>query len=91
MKHVNEHIKITLQKVFTPKTTSVLTLTRLQIPGLVLLVHATANIVTTAIDPAEPAVKRKLRSGRRLRPMFNRSVHKHVIEDRYCNLCQVDV
>lgn len=87
MEHINSH---TLQKV-RPNTALALTLTWLQIPGLVLLVHATANIVTTAIDPAEPAVKRKLQSGWRLRPVFNRSVHKHVIEDRHCNLCQVDV
>ena len=66
-------------------------LTLVQIPGIVLLVHIIANIVTTSINPAEPAVLRKLQSGRRLRPIFDRSVHKHVIEDRHCHLCEIDV
>jgi len=66
-------------------------LTLVQIPGIVLLVHIIANIVTTSINPAEPAVLRKLQSGHRLRPIFDRSVHKHVIEDWHCHLCEVDV
>ena len=66
-------------------------LTLEQIPGIVLLVHIIANIVTTSINAAEPAVQRTLRSGRRLRPIFDRSLHKHVIEDYHCNLCEVDV
>lgn len=60
--------------------------------GLVLLALVVTIIVTTTIDPAEPEVRRKFSKKRhRLRAQLDRSVHKHVIENQHCNLCQVDV
>ncbi len=62
-----------------------------QIPGLLVVFLVVAVVMTTSIDPSEEQVRRKVRRGRRLRPVFDRSVHEHVIENRHCNLCQVDV
>ena len=39
------------------------------------------------IDPAEPEVRRKHASPR----LFDRTAHEHVIENLYCNICQVEV
>ena len=59
----------------------------LQIPVLILIVQFTAVAVTMSIDPAESEVRRK-----KSRPKpFDRSIHKHVIENNYCNICQIKV
>ena len=58
-----------------------------QIPGLLLITHVVATVVTMTIDPAEPEVRKKHSSPH----PFDRTTHKHVIENLYCNICQVDV
>ena len=58
-----------------------------QIPGLLLITHVVATVVTMTIDPAEPEVRRKHASPR----LFDRTAHEHVIENLYCNICQVEV
>ena len=57
-----------------------------KVPGLVLLVHVVCTVVTTSLDPAEKSVREK-----GSREAFDRSVHKHVIENYYCNICRVNV
>ena len=59
-----------------------------QVPGLILLTYIVSTIVTTALNPAEPAIRNK---GRRSRRKFNPAKDGHVIEDRYCRLCEVYV
>lgn len=65
------------------------------LPAGVLAVLTVSMVVATAINPAEVNFRRKLASigtwGPISRPKFNRSKHKHVIENNYCNLCQVYV
>ena len=65
------------------------------IPGLLGIVFLVSIFVATFIDPAEPSFKRRMAAksygGIISRPRFNRKKHKHVIEDNYCNLCQVNV
>ncbi|XP_058513636.1 palmitoyltransferase ZDHHC11-like [Ochotona princeps] len=57
--------------------------------GAILLLNLCCYVVTTTIDPAE---KRKgLRDYSKPLPAFDRSQHSHVIENRYCHLCQVPV
>ena len=62
----------------------------LQVPGLVLITHAVCTVVTSAIDPSEAGVRDK-HALHTARTPFNRSVHKHVIEDEYCHICEVMV
>lgn len=59
-----------------------------QLPGLILLTHVISTIVTTSLNPADPAVKNK---GHHTRPKFDPSVSGHVIENRYCRLCEAHV
>lgn len=58
------------------------------LPGLVLIVHVLSTVVATAIDPAEPGVRKRYSSKR---PAFNRSTHKHVIENQRCHICEAMV
>ena len=57
---------------------------------MVLIVYAVCTIVTSTIDPAERGVREKS-SGKHDRSTFDRSVHKHVIEDQFCHICDVMV
>ena len=59
-----------------------------QIPGLLLITHVIATVVTMTIDPAEPEVRKKGSSPPRL---FDRTAHNRVIENFYCNICGVNV
>ena len=59
-----------------------------QLPGLVLIVHVLSTVVATAIDPAEPGVRKRYSSKR---PAFDRSTHKHVIENQRCHICEAMV
>ena len=61
------------------------------VPAIILCVLVLSVIVATSINPAEPAVREKLARGQFFRPKFDRSKHPHVIQDSYCNLCQVRV
>ncbi|XP_045193482.2 palmitoyltransferase ZDHHC1-like [Mercenaria mercenaria] len=57
------------------------------VPGLSLLAHLLCHIVGCTIDPADPSVLKKKYPKKR----FDRTQHKHVIENCHCYICQVDV
>lgn len=65
------------------------------VPGIMLGSVVISMGVATTIDPSDPGYREKMRAkslgGRILRPKFDSSKHKHVIENNYCNLCQVNV
>lgn len=57
------------------------------VPGVSLLAHLVCHVVGCTIDPADPSVLKKKYPKR----PFDRSQHKHVIENCHCYICQVDV
>ncbi|XP_052816943.1 palmitoyltransferase ZDHHC1-like [Mya arenaria] len=57
------------------------------VPGLSLVVHLICHIVSISIDPSDPSVLAK----KYPKLKFDRSRHKHVIEECHCHICQVDV
>ena len=65
------------------------------LPAGIIAVLVLSMVVATSVNPAEASFQRKLAShgyGDLIsRPKFNRSKHVHVIENNYCNLCQVQV
>lgn len=58
------------------------------IGGLSFLVHIALNIAVMAVNPGEEAAIK-----RRVTPQgeFDRQKHKHVIENQFCNICQIVV
>lgn len=61
------------------------------IAAIIIGVLVVAVVMATTINPAEPAVQAKLPRGKFLRPKFDSVKFPHVIQDAYCNLCQVNV
>lgn len=66
------------------------------LPSGIIAVLVLSMVVATFVNPAEVNFRKKLssittRRGPISRPKFNRSKHTHVIENNYCNLCQVHV
>lgn len=59
----------------------------------IFVTHISASLVTSIMDPAEAAVRRRgaRKAGGFLRTVFDRKKHKRVIENHYCNLCEVHV
>ncbi|KAL4234745.1 putative palmitoyltransferase zdhhc1 [Mactra antiquata] len=57
------------------------------VPGVSLFLHLICHIVACTIDPADPAVLMKKYPKKK----FDRTQHKHVIENCHCYICQVDV
>lgn len=57
------------------------------------ITHVSASLVTSIMDPAEASVRRRKsrKTGGFLRAVFDRKKHKRVIENHYCNLCDVKV
>lgn len=53
------------------------------------LSHLVLHLSAVSIDPADLSVR--TRSSRAPPPPFDRSKHRHVIENSHCYLCQVDV
>ena len=49
-----------------------------------------SDVIAISIDSGDPLVSGGS-SKNRIRPIFDRSQHKHVIENLYCNLCQSEV
>ena len=41
-------------------------------------------------NPADPAVIERMKDSRPM-PVFDRTQHKHVIEEQFCYLCEVSV
>ncbi|KAM3828977.1 palmitoyltransferase ZDHHC1 isoform 1-T2 [Vipera latastei] len=58
-------------------------------PGVFFLCHLVVHLTAVSIDPADDSVRKKNYQG----PLsaFNRSQHAHVIENRHCHICDVDV
>ncbi|XP_011493789.1 PREDICTED: uncharacterized protein LOC105359011 [Ceratosolen solmsi marchali] len=53
-----------------------------------LILHVASHLAALLLDPAEPAVRRQPISQRV--PEFDRSRHRHVIENGRCHLCNVE-
>uniref|UniRef100_A0ABM5ETL9 Palmitoyltransferase n=1 Tax=Pogona vitticeps TaxID=103695 RepID=A0ABM5ETL9_9SAUR len=58
-------------------------------PGVFFLYHLIVHLTAVSIDPADDSVRQKNYQG----PLttFSRSQHAHVIENRHCHICDVDV
>ncbi|NXA42813.1 ZDHC1 palmitoyltransferase, partial [Eudromia elegans] len=58
-------------------------------PGVCFIYHLVVHLTAVSIDPADTNVRQKIYLG----PLatFNRSQHAHVIENRHCHVCDVDV
>ncbi|XP_060644033.2 palmitoyltransferase ZDHHC1 [Anolis sagrei] len=58
-------------------------------PGIFFLCHLIVHLTAVSIDPADDSVRQKNYKG----PLaaFSRSQHSHVIENRHCHICDVDV
>ena len=68
-------------------------LTLSKVAGVLLVTHLLSSLVTSIMDPADRSVRHR-RAGMEggfLRAVFDRKKHKRVIENRYCNLCEVHV
>ena len=60
---------------------------------MLFIAHISAVLVTSTMDPAEASVRcrRTRKMGGFLRAVFDRKKHARVIENHYCNLCEVKV
>lgn len=67
------------------------TLTTWQSVGIVTLLHIIVHLVCVSINPADSNVLIKYGKGKMKVPEFDRSQHRHVIENMHCYLCEVDV
>ncbi|XP_037265262.1 palmitoyltransferase ZDHHC1 isoform X1 [Falco rusticolus] len=58
-------------------------------PGVCFIYHLVVHLTAVSIDPADANVREKNYLG----PLaaFNRNQHTHVIENRHCHVCDVDV
>ncbi|XP_019346525.1 palmitoyltransferase ZDHHC1 isoform X2 [Alligator mississippiensis] len=58
-------------------------------PGVFFICHLVVHLTAVSIDPADDNVRERNYLG----PLatFNRSQHAHVIENRHCHICDVDV
>ncbi|XP_062442751.1 palmitoyltransferase ZDHHC1 isoform X1 [Rhea pennata] len=58
-------------------------------PGTCFIYHLVVHLTAVSIDPADTNVRKKNYLG----PLatFNRNQHAHVIENRHCHVCDVDV
>jgi hypothetical protein len=52
------------------------------------IVHIVLNITTMAVNPGEEAMLKKKITPKN---QFDRSKHRHVIENQFCNICQIVV
>ncbi|XP_067853912.1 palmitoyltransferase ZDHHC1 [Heptranchias perlo] len=57
--------------------------------GVMFICHLVVHLSSASIDPADINVRAK--NYNRPIPVFDRSKHKHVIENHHCYLCEVDV
>uniref|UniRef100_A0A8C8RC87 Palmitoyltransferase n=1 Tax=Pelusios castaneus TaxID=367368 RepID=A0A8C8RC87_9SAUR len=58
--------------------------------GVLFVHHLVAHLVAITIDPADQNVLAKKNYSSPM-PVFDRSRHKHVIQNQHCYLCEVDV
>lgn len=56
--------------------------------GCLFAVHAAAHVTALLTDPAEKELRKQHKSDRII-PEFDRSKHRHVIENQRCHLCNI--
>ncbi|KAF8774784.1 uncharacterized protein LOC129984616 [Argiope bruennichi] len=59
------------------------------INGCVFIFHIVIHLISVSLNPADRNVRAKVNEGPL--PTFDRSKHSHVIENEYCNICEVKV
>ncbi|GFQ72919.1 probable palmitoyltransferase ZDHHC11 [Trichonephila clavata] len=59
------------------------------INGSVFIFHIVIHLISVSLNPADINVRAKANKGPL--PTFDRSKHSHVIENEYCNICEVKV
>lgn len=70
----------------------VLSLTHRKLPLVLFLALLVSLLAATTINPGDVDVRRKFQQlSRRPLPLFDRTLHEHVIENYRCNLCQCAV
>ncbi|XP_076002957.1 palmitoyltransferase ZDHHC1 [Genypterus blacodes] len=57
--------------------------------SIMFVCHLCVHIMAVSVDPADDNVRTKTTKGPV--PVFDRTKHAHVIENRHCYLCEVDV
>lgn len=62
-----------------------------QIFSVILVIHLIVHLLACSINPADDEVLRKIQHGNKEVATFDRSAHRHVIENFHCYICQVDV
>ena len=55
------------------------------------MIHVGCLLAATTINPADDNSIRRMNAINKPLPVFNRSKHKHVIENGYCHICEVEV
>jgi hypothetical protein len=58
------------------------------IAAICYIVHMVLNVITMAVNPGEEAMLKKKITPKN---QFDRDKHKHVIENQFCNICQIVV
>ncbi|XP_033111000.1 uncharacterized protein LOC117112053 isoform X2 [Anneissia japonica] len=58
------------------------------IPGMMITFHIIMHFICISIDPADPNVRRKKKKNVKT---FDRTEHRHVIENCHCYICEVSV
>ena len=71
----------------------VYSLTLYKSTGVILVIHLVFHVITIALDPAHVNVRTKYEQlgSHEVEGSFNRGKQRHVIEDQYCCLCEVNV
>jgi len=59
--------------------------------SLILIIHSVVHILACSVNPADNAVLEKFARGDRHLAAFDRTAHRHVIENLHCNICNVSV
>nr|CAB3267896.1 putative palmitoyltransferase ZDHHC1 [Phallusia mammillata] len=59
--------------------------------GVGYVVHLTFLIVATTINPVDDNAEARINNVNGPMPKFDRSQHRHVIENNYCHICEVPV
>ncbi|CAK8679255.1 unnamed protein product [Clavelina lepadiformis] len=59
--------------------------------GLLYIIHIASYVAATSINPADDNSIRQFINRSKPIPVFDRSLHKHVIENNYCHICEVAV
>ena len=61
-----------------------------QITGFLFILQLVVHIAAVSTNPADSQVQKKLKQSRNVAE-FDRSQHRHVIENLYCYICETHV